>query len=548
VTQTDNSAGKNKSSQLARIGWIALILATLYICYFHNLGAIGLVGPDEPRYSWIARDMAETGDWVTPRLYGKPWFEKPVLYYWSAALSFKLFGVSEATARLPGAFFALFSSLALAWLAWRVHGPETARWLLLFLPTTVGMIGFSHAAATDMPFSATLTIAMVCGSVVLGLVNDQYTPILPQTPWLALFLFGLFLGLAVLAKGPAALVLSGGAVLLWATLTKRWRDAFRCLHPVTVASFCLTALPWYILCQSRNPDFFHVFIIEHNFKRYLTPEFQHIQPFWFYVPVILIALVPWTLVLLWSAIFGLNDSFWNRRSSSLAFLWMCYAVFIVAFFTISKSKLPGYILPAIPVMVFLVTRAYVTFADHPQKILRWALTAWAILSLPAGLALIFIGRRFHASPGTGQALVVAGCALLAFALANLLLSIKAHTTSPNLSPLAVLPILLLVLMFQSLSRPWLRTDPSGKTLAAEIQTSGIPTNVIYAESMKRGQQYSLSFYLHQKVQSWNPEQPQSGYLLMRSPLCDSLVKLPATCVGEPLQLKASGWFVNRVEK
>src|SRR5580765_5559786 len=222
----DNSA---KNNLAARIGWTILILATLYICYFSHLGAIGFVGPDEPRYAWIARDMAETGDWVTPRLYGKPWFEKPPLFYWGAALCFKLFGVSEAAARLPSAISALLATLALAWLAFRLYGAETARWLLLFLPTTVGMIGFSHAAATDMPFTGMLTIAMVCAAVVLGLVhpqNDDDAPILPRTPWLALLLFGFFLGLAVLAKGPAAIILAGGAVFFWAIFTKRWRDAF----------------------------------------------------------------------------------------------------------------------------------------------------------------------------------------------------------------------------------------------------------------------------------------------------------------------------------
>ncbi len=117
--------------------------------------------------------MAETGDWVTPRLYGKPWFEKPPLFYWGAALSFKLFGVSEAAARLPSAISALLATLALAWLALRLYGAETARWLLLLLPTSVGMIGFSHAAATDMPFSGMLTIAMVCAAVVLGLTRNE---------------------------------------------------------------------------------------------------------------------------------------------------------------------------------------------------------------------------------------------------------------------------------------------------------------------------------------------------------------------------------------
>src|SRR5439155_11089229 len=151
LSMTSQPSGEITATSAQRIGWAILILITLYVCYFSQLGVIGFVGPDEPRYAWIARDMAETGDWVTPRLYGKPWFEKPVLYYWGAALSFKLFGVSEAAARLPSAISALLATLALAWLALRLYGAETARWLLLLLPTTVGMIGFSHAAAPDLP-------------------------------------------------------------------------------------------------------------------------------------------------------------------------------------------------------------------------------------------------------------------------------------------------------------------------------------------------------------------------------------------------------------
>ena len=105
MNEADSSSNEKSSHSVpARIGWAALIVVTLAVCYFSNLGAIGFVGPDEPRYAWIARDMAESGDWVTPRLYGKPWFEKPVLYYWMAAASFKFFGVSEAAARFPARF------------------------------------------------------------------------------------------------------------------------------------------------------------------------------------------------------------------------------------------------------------------------------------------------------------------------------------------------------------------------------------------------------------------------------------------------------------
>src|SRR6202162_3626572 len=203
---------------LGKISWAVLILLTLYVCYFSHLGAFGLIGPDEPRYAWIARDMAESGDWVTPRLYGKPWFEKPALYYWFAALCFKLFGVNETSARLPSAVCALLATLALAWLALRLGGWYTARWMLLLLPSTAGMIGFSHAASTDMPFSAMLSIAMVCAAVALDAVPTAGLPdeerragqsVFGQAKravYFSLALFGFFLGFAVLAKGPAGLV------------------------------------------------------------------------------------------------------------------------------------------------------------------------------------------------------------------------------------------------------------------------------------------------------------------------------------------------------
>jgi len=369
TASTDIAPRENAKELAARIGWAALICATLYVCYFSHLGAIGFVGPDEPRYAWIARDMAETGDWVTPRLYGKPWFEKPPLYYWGAAICFKLFGVSEAAARLPSAISALLATLAMAWLAWRVYGAESARWLLLLLPTTVGMIGFSHAAATDMLFSAMLTIAMVCAAVVVGLAPDESSrdgaqhaaPLLDgrlvvPRRWLAPILFGFFLGLAVLAKGPAGIILCGGTVLFWALFTKRWRDALRLFHPAAIAAFCVTALPWYILCARRNSDFLRIFIIEHNFKRYLTPEFQHIQPSWFYGPIIFISIFPWSFLAMLGLVDLLRQILPTKGSTSWFLLsWSAFSVF---FFTISQSKLPGYILPAVPPLVLLTTELW----------------------------------------------------------------------------------------------------------------------------------------------------------------------------------------------
>jgi 4-amino-4-deoxy-L-arabinose transferase-like glycosyltransferase len=380
---TSESLAQTPASTTQRIAWAILIVATLAVCYFANLSVIGFVGPDEPRYAWIARDMAESGDWVTPRLYGKPWFEKPPLLYWGGAIFFRLIPTHpEIAARLPSAISALLATLALAWLAWRTYGQECARWLLLLLPTSVGMIGFSHAAATDMPFAAMLTLAMVCATVALGLgpANDD-TPVLPRTPWLALLLFGFFLGLAVLAKGPAAIILSGGAVFFWAIFTKRWRDAFRLLHPAAVITFCATALPWYILCARRNPDFFRIFIIEHNFKRFLTPEFQHIQPFWYYVPILLIALSPWVVGAVAAGILAPNRAGWT---SPLRLLALCWLLWPVLFFSLSKSKLPGYILPAIPAAVLVLVSILAQKAATPPGSSRiFALATGCTLGLSA---------------------------------------------------------------------------------------------------------------------------------------------------------------------
>ena len=561
MNQTSDAPAESQPlSPAARFLWIALVLATLYLCYFHNLGVIGLVGPDEPRYAWIARNMAETGDWVTPRLYGKPWFEKPVLYYWSAALSFRLFGVSEASARLPSAVCALLATLALAWLASRLYGEETARWLLLLLPTTVGMIGFSHAAATDMPFAGMLTIAMVFAAFLLKLVPDSSSPDSlggwfsrsSATSWssFASLFFGFFLGLATLAKGPAALILSGGGVLLWAAVAKRWRDAFRCLHPVAITAFSVTALPWYILCARRNPDFFRVFIMEHNFKRFLTPEFQHAQPFWFYVPVLLVAFLPWTLALLWSLLYGSLQFGPRHRPSATSLLLLSWVVFCLFFFSISKSKLPGYMLPAVPATGLLLVRSVVRLVPGYEKTFRWLLLAFGGFGAIASPVLLWTARPFQVTKPLGFVLISVTVVLLLYAIANLFLAnIQNRATLwRTLAPLCVVPILFLLCTFKQVAAPWLRYDPSGRTLAIELQRSGIPLEQLFAQPMYRGMLWSLDFYLHREIRVWDDANPHQGYLLLRSKHCDSHVSGAWKCPDNPLELPLSGWFVYKVER
>lgn len=494
----------NSLSTAARLGWAALIVATLAVCYFSNLGAVGFVGPDEPRYAWIARDMAETGDWITPRLYGKPWFEKPVLYYWMAGASFKLFGVSEATARLPSAICALFATLALAWLAWRAYGEETARWLLLLLPTSVGMIGFSHAAATDMPFSAMVAIAMVCAAMALGLAQNEHTPILPRTPWLALLLFGVFLGLAVLAKGPAAIILCGGAVFFWAIFTKRWRDAFRLLHPIAIASFCVTALPWYILCARRNPDFFRVFIIEHNFKRYLTPEFQHIQPFWYYVPVLLVMFFPWIAILISGCLAFFQSLRGKEKINHLTLLLLSFSIFCLVFFSASRSKLPGYILPSVPLMCLLLAKHWNGLLAKKSSAARWLPVFVGLTFLASAFLLGHFGSRIPIMTDVQPPPLITQLVFLAFTggLAIVVLSFREKGAYAMLTSCALL-LLLLTIGNRDL---WeLDEGLSSRHAIKTLKGFGVGYENLDAVTFKlrRNYVYGLQFYLRRELPEWN---------------------------------------------
>jgi 4-amino-4-deoxy-L-arabinose transferase-like glycosyltransferase len=511
ISFRESSARENSLRDMAlrdlsfrKISWAVLIFLTLYVCYFSHLGAFGFIGPDEPRYAWIARDMAESGDWVTPRLYGKAWFEKPVFYYWSAALCFKLFGVNEASARLPSAICALVATLALAWLALRLGGWHSARWVLLLLPSTVGMIGFSHAAATDMPFSAMLSVAMVCAAVALELVPPAGVPAEERregqslfgqekrTIYVSLALFGLFLGVAVLTKGPAALILAGGAMLLWAASTKHWREALRLFHPISVGTFLLTCLPWYVLCARRNPDFFRIFIIEHNFKRYLTPEFQHIQPFWYYLPIMIIALLPWIFWLAWFAKSDRSKPEDGYPRAQILFL-AAWGVFPVLFFSLSKSKLPGYVLPAVFPLGFLISLAVTRALKSGSVFARYVLGLTGVL-LFVSPGWIFFSKAHVRGPlvslyiiaATVGGLIVIGAAALRRARAGIIVSV-------------VLVLFLLNLVYVSLGK----LDPqlSARFCARQIGVERAANT--YSFKLQRSWQYQLNFYLHREIVEWS---------------------------------------------
>jgi 4-amino-4-deoxy-L-arabinose transferase-like glycosyltransferase len=385
----------NTKERILAFSFAAMVLV---LALFTGLASIGLVGPDEPRYAWIARDMAQTGDWVTPRLYGQPWFEKPALYYWTAAVGFKSFRSAEWAARMPSALAALCAALAIAWLALKHYGEKTAWVVLLVFATSSGALAFARAATPDMLFAASLAMATACAAEVLrdqgALRTSTSSPPASRTRLTSTILFGAWLGVATLAKGPGAIALAGGSIGLWMICTRQWRAALRLAHPAAIAASALVAVPWYALCARRNPDFLRTFLLLHNVERYLTPVFQHRQPFWFFGPILLIALLPWSVLLIAAGAEGLRT--WREKSfgDSPGFFFACWAIFPIVFFSFSQSKLPGYILPVVPPLALLCGVALERRIEASRSERSWILVAAAATVLALYLAAPFLGQKF----------------------------------------------------------------------------------------------------------------------------------------------------------
>ena len=513
---------------------IAAALVTL-VALFANLGAIGLLGPDETRYAWIARAMAETGDWVTPKLWGAPWFEKPVLYYWAAAIGFCMHLPAEWAARLPSALAALAAAVAIAHFAWRHYGgdEDLSSSPALFAPvifsTSVAAIAFARAATPDMLFSAAITLAMIFAASALtragalrvldgaeSKINDRDLPIL--------VLWGASLGLGVLAKGPAAVILAGGAVGIWALATSQWRAALRLAHPVAIAAFCAVALPWYMLCAHRNPDFLHVFIFQHNFERYLTPLYRHQQPFWFFGPITILALLPWSAFLIAAAREALR--LWREKSwkNSPGFFAACWALFPIVFFSFSQSKLPSYILPAVPALALIA-------AISANRAFQRSRADAIILSAGIGATEIALAAVFlhatHKLPFTemGDAVSLLSKASLAIAI-MVAAAILYAGINRNLRLVVILTSLSAAVILEAANTAVLPAlDPyiSARPHAAFFQNDLHPDR-IFTYELRRAWSYGLAFYFHREISEWSPQDPDAALVLTSREGLEKIVK------------------------
>jgi 4-amino-4-deoxy-L-arabinose transferase-like glycosyltransferase len=463
---------------------LVLVAGVCAFMFFFGLGAFGLVGADEPRYAQIAREMLARHDWVTPVLNGKPWLEKPVLLYWKMMASYSLFGVQDWAARVPSAVHATALVLAVFFFMRRFR-PGAELDAALITASSAAMIGFGRGASTDMLLSALFCMAM------LAWWTWKQTE---KRIWLAAFYA--LLALATLAKGPVA---PGLAVLIVGAFAALRRDARIFLRSIWwpgMLSYCMITLPWFVMVQQRVPQFFRVFFIEHNLERFGTNLYQHSQPFWYYIPVFLLGLLPWSIFSVSAIVEDVRN--FIRKSDADATdglpLFLLLWIFIpIVFFSISRSKLPGYILPAMP-PAMLLTADYLH--RSPSVLKRWLLLHALVCGLLAGGALL--------APWLMLKTRVSQTAVVSIALTTVVvtMAVALIVRTAGIRRLALATLLPVVLALAFLLRPAavvIDLVTSARAVDRELVKDGAPQGPIAVLNVRRDVEYGLNFYRNQPI-------------------------------------------------
>jgi 4-amino-4-deoxy-L-arabinose transferase-like glycosyltransferase len=526
------------------IAQLAVLLAICVFLYFFALGAFGLVGADEPRYAQIAREMLARHDWIVPTLNGQPWLEKPVLLYWREMIEFSFFGVQDFAARIPSAANATALAIIILFFMRRFR-PGSELDAALMAASCAAMIGFGRGASTDMLLAAPFCVAMLAWWTWHELGNKL---------WLAVFYATLAIG--ALAKGPISPVLAVLIVAAYAWLRGDAQILLRSLWPAGFAVFLALALPWYLAVQMKVPQFFKVFFLEHNLERFGTNLYQHSQPFWYYIPVFMLSVLPWTvftLPALWDALRNGWQIVRGRNHESAAqpvepdclsqflLLWILVPI---ALFSISRSKLPGYVLPAIPAAAML-TAAHLHAA---QKIERLKLMLHSLVcgALMAG-ALLAPWFMLKAPVAEGTRIWVA---IISGVIAVAVLLVVRYRGMRVLHFITLVPIVLgLVFLLRFASIPADDAFPyhglivdlahSARPVNGELRRLGVISGPVAVFNVKRDVEYGLNFYRNEPIPRYERDGvPAQDHVVIAKSGSEAAVR----ALAEPRKVTPIGGF------
>ncbi|HVY24383.1 MAG TPA: glycosyltransferase family 39 protein [Steroidobacteraceae bacterium] len=360
--------------------WFLFVMLALAVLWFATLGTRRLLDPDEGRYAEISREMVVTGDWITPRLNGIKYFEKPPLQYWATAVAYELFGQSEYTARLWLGLTS-FAGVVFAWFAaGRLFNAEAGRNSALIIASMLMYITLGHFDTLDIGLAFFLEVT------VFSFLLAQHAPVKSTQERNWMLLAWCAAALAFLSKGLIALVLPSLTLLAYSIVTREF-SAWKRLHIVKgLVLFLLIGAPWIILVSRDNPEFPRFFFWHEQFERFLEPIHSRDAPWWYFIPFLIAGALPWTSL----CFSGLKrswqmdrvaDGFQHRR-----FLWL-WSLVIMVFFSDSHSKLAPYIAPLFPALAVLCAEALPRIRQSSMRLHLW-ITAAVIATLATVLALV----------------------------------------------------------------------------------------------------------------------------------------------------------------
>lgn len=509
-----NSQSQFESSRRAfpsrlRTDWILLAGFCAFL-FFFGLAYFGLLGADEPRYAQVAREMLARQDWITPTLGGKPWLEKPPFYYWQAMLAYSVFGVSDWAARLPSAVDATLLVIAIYCFLRKLR-PGSELNGALMTASSAGMIGFARAASTDMPLAAMFGIALLAWYAWSETGSKK-----------ALVLGYIFLALATLAKGPVAPFLAGVIMLLFAAAQHEYKWLTRMLWLPGILLFFLITLPWYLAVQLKNPEFFRIFFLQHNLARFGTNLYHHREPIWYFIPVGLLGVLPWAALVIASLGETVRVCWAERRGrfqpeDTFNLFLVIWLLAPILFFSLSQSKLPGYILPALPAGTLLIAE-YVRRRESANEGLGGSLIAFhsvtaAALIIPALMVqYIVLQHRLPWGRATGISTTVA--AILA---AGIAVSLRSRLGISSLRFVTLVVVVLGLGGVLRLGAPAVDSTLSARPLANELgslESARLPLAVF---QVRRETEYGLAFYRNQIIDRYERGEIPSGPHLVVAP-------------------------------
>ena len=378
----------NRYNWMTDILWITLLISLFYACW---LGSYPLFTPDEGRYTEAAREMLATGDFITPRVDGIAFLDKPILYYWLQAAALKLFGIKEWAVRFFPALIGLLGCLVTYLAGRQLFDRRTGILSAIILGSSPLYFAGAHYANLDLEVAVFIGSSLMCVCVAIqreGFVGLRYL--------LAAYIFA---ALAFLTKGMIAIVFPAMIVGLWIIFQWRW-NTLRQLHLATgFIIMSAIALPWYFLEQQVNPEFFHYFFVTQQVTRFLSgAEFNNKSYAWFYAPVVIAGFFPWVIYLFQALINAIKNVIVSKAAHPTEMFLLIWIIAIFTFFSIPTSKIVGYILPIFPALALLTGRYLSEIWTHPNfNPMYIAVTIFTILGGLLGILLLLLPNHHWVS-------------------------------------------------------------------------------------------------------------------------------------------------------